>query len=582
MKEKNIKRIIRKNTGTLFLLLLGTILLFHSQYSFCQSDETFYISTVKRLWQGDRLILDEWHPTQFYTPILLPFYALFRLLAGSDSGVIHFFRIVTILLSIINSLLFYTDIRKEHSKVVSFCAAAMLMLFSRANIAGPSYYNLNLHFSIAALILWRRSFFSNGGKTVFQSSFGGLFLALAVLCQPYFAFFAVAFLLIAYLKQKTRRKAKCMIVTIMTVGILYVVVFLMKETPENYLENMRYVLSDPQHRDGLISNIFRSVASHALVLPVVIILPVILMCVWFVITRKRNNQLTYTQKLLQVGLVGLSLIKPFLRISVIPCYSFFTAITISTFPLFLYHLKTKEIRFAKELYILGICLAVSWGLGSNTGVDAMLTGYAISGLASLILLAKMLQMEGKASSGFGHQPMAVCFTCICFAVLLFSAGQRILGFYRDASIEQLNTRITQGPAKGLLTTAKSAEQYNTIYRTITEISASDPDATVFHAKKLPWAYLCCDWKCYGPTTWTTEISEPRLMEYYDSHGGYMADYMFIYAPGVGAWNGNYLNNHKTSEDPNLMDIFGDVYKRLTGSEYSQRDEQYMMIFSKTQ
>ena len=75
--------LLRKETKagrTIWVLILCILfghLLFHTQYSFCQSDESFYISHVKRLYEGNRLILDEWHPTQFYLPILLPFYAVF-------------------------------------------------------------------------------------------------------------------------------------------------------------------------------------------------------------------------------------------------------------------------------------------------------------------------------------------------------------------------------------------------------------------------------------------------------------------------------------------------------------------------
>ena len=71
--------------------------MFHAQYSFCQSDETFYISTVKKIYQGQRLILDEWHSTQFYSPLLLPFYAIHRFVVGGDKGIIHYYRIIMIL-----------------------------------------------------------------------------------------------------------------------------------------------------------------------------------------------------------------------------------------------------------------------------------------------------------------------------------------------------------------------------------------------------------------------------------------------------------------------------------------------------
>ncbi len=562
------------------LILLGCILLLHTQYSFCQSDESFYISTVKRLWQGDRLILDEWHPTQFYSPILLPLYALFRLFVGSDAGVILFFRIATVLLSVSSSIFFYKEVKTEYSQFASFCVAAILMLFSRANIAGPSYYNLNLHFSIIAFIMWNRSNYSHKKIAIWQSVFSGFFLSLAVLCQPYSIFPATALLLILFLKRTTRRKSIGMIVTILTVSILYIAIFLTKASPDNYLTNIRYVLTDPQHQEGIKSTVIKCAKAHVSVLSSECTLLTILMSLWFIITRRQNKQLSQIQKLCQIILLGLSLIKPLLRISILPCYSFFASITVSALPSFIYHLRTKEIRFTRGLYVLGICLAVCWGVGSNTKLDTMLVGYAISGIGSLLLLAKILQEEKYTFSIMLHQLTRIGFICICCIMLSFSVCQRTLGFYRDASIFQLNTRIAQGPAKGLLTTAYSAEQYNTIYETISEANAKHPDATVFYMKKLPWAYLCCDWKCYGPTTWTTEISDPRLIEYYDLHNNFLPDYCFIFASNIGAFEGNFFNNHKTSTDPNQMILSGSVYSILTGGQYNIKDKQYMVIFSK--
>ena len=99
----------RKRIGVGVLLVLGTALILHCRLSFCQSDESFYLALAHRLWSGDRLIIDEWHVAQFYSPIILPFYALFRAAVPDGSGVYLYARVLHVFFSVVVSILFYRE-----------------------------------------------------------------------------------------------------------------------------------------------------------------------------------------------------------------------------------------------------------------------------------------------------------------------------------------------------------------------------------------------------------------------------------------------------------------------------------------
>ena len=58
--------------------LIAVILVVRCFYSFCWSDEGFYLSLVHRFWVGDRPFVDEWSGVQLYAVVLLPIYALYR------------------------------------------------------------------------------------------------------------------------------------------------------------------------------------------------------------------------------------------------------------------------------------------------------------------------------------------------------------------------------------------------------------------------------------------------------------------------------------------------------------------------
>ena len=517
----------------LLLCILFGCLVFHTQYSFCQSDESFYISHVKRLYQGDRLILDEWHPTQFYLPILLPFYAAFRAVTGSDEGIIQFFRVIGVLISFISSLVLFLEIKKTNNGFISFCAATLLLLFSRANIAGLSYYNLNLHLSILFFVTLKNANRRQGSLATVLSVLCGVLLSLAVLCQPYTAVLYIGVMGYLLINKTTRKSGGFILITVSLMAITYIFLFLFKGNTDSYITNIQYVLSDPAHNEGIISSLINIVYVHYKQISVPYCFIVAIVSVWFYYTRRKKEPLTLWHLVCQIILLLIMLINPLVQISTYPCYSTVAFISIAAFPSVVYYFGKKEKSMMIELYIMGICLAFFWGLGSNTGLDGMIVGYCISGIAALLLIAGAIRDDMHADNK--RKAMLSVFSCLCVLVLLATFTQRVFGFYRDAPIDQLSTRIEQGPAKGLLTTEESASQYNELYEIINEQYEKSPEATVVHMKLLPWAYLCCEWKCYAPTTWANELNSPRLMEYYGFHDGILPDLVFVYLPEVGKY-----------------------------------------------
>lgn len=213
----------------------------------------------------------------------------------------------------------------------------------------------------------------------------------------------------------------------------------------------------------------------------------------------------------------------------------------------------------------------------DTTFGAKQVGYVISGIGGLLLIDALLKENNHFESS-GKQSSYI-FKLVSVLLLLCAFLQRTFGFYRDAPFSMLNTRITQGPAKGLITTENTAKEYAYIYTSIIEMHGKDPDASVLHAKRVPWAYLCCDWKVYGATTWTTEVNSDLIMDYYNLHDGVLPDYCFIYSSSQGAYFGNYWNNHKTEKLPNKIELFGEFYDILQNN-YNTIKKPYFTVFVK--
>ena len=110
---------IRKILPYALISLSAVILFIKCFYSFCWSDETFYFSTCHRFFTGDSIFLHEWFPTQLSSVVLLPFYAAFMIITGSNAGILLYFRILFVIMSTVNALVMY-NILKQH--VSRFCA----------------------------------------------------------------------------------------------------------------------------------------------------------------------------------------------------------------------------------------------------------------------------------------------------------------------------------------------------------------------------------------------------------------------------------------------------------------------------
>ena len=61
------------------LIIVIIALCIHAQFSFCQSDESNYLAMTYRLYQGDKLIIEEWHPTQFLHACPAAFFCFIRI-----------------------------------------------------------------------------------------------------------------------------------------------------------------------------------------------------------------------------------------------------------------------------------------------------------------------------------------------------------------------------------------------------------------------------------------------------------------------------------------------------------------------
>ena len=112
------------------LTAAAVVLAVRAMYGFCWSDESFYLTFAQRLWNGQKLILDEWHPVQFYSALFHPILSLYHVLFG-NRGIYLFAREVYVALAFGTAMLLYRTLCRKCAPFTSFLCAG-LFLWRRA------------------------------------------------------------------------------------------------------------------------------------------------------------------------------------------------------------------------------------------------------------------------------------------------------------------------------------------------------------------------------------------------------------------------------------------------------------------
>ncbi|MBQ6019540.1 MAG: hypothetical protein IJL26_05090 [Clostridia bacterium] len=162
-----------------FFVLLAAMLLLRAFLSETAGDEAFYCSIPQRLSMGDRLIVDEWHPTQLGSVFLLAPYLLFVRLTGGTEGIVLYMRFLFILADLAVFAFLARRAKTVFDALASFCFCCVPCL----QIEALSYYNLFAYFTLfLGVLLFLRENRSRGAMLA-----AGVLTGCAVLCFPSFA-----------------------------------------------------------------------------------------------------------------------------------------------------------------------------------------------------------------------------------------------------------------------------------------------------------------------------------------------------------------------------------------------------------
>ena len=580
--------------------ILAVALIIRAFYGFCQSDESFYVATAGRFSGGDLVFADEWHPTQLAALITMPVYKLYTLITGGTYGVLVFFRILYVVLTFVEACIVYRMI--SNSGLTGDCSignivpalmlSLFLMLYCHLNMPTLSYYTMSFHFFITAFLVVYWGWQMKGTHYIA----GGVLFALSVLSLPSLAvvyiiimcFLSVSCILVSRLRRP---------LLLFTAGILIpLVIFIVYlyasgNSIAGLLANLPYIMSDGEHDRGYVESFkvfFRAISDvfgKIYYLSIVLVILALLTYVNKTLSRYLRPYILLADTIL------------FIYYVVIACrYTGFmnTAFALFVFPLFFLTEKKNWYVFL-TMFMGGLIFSMTYSFSSFCDLYVLSIGHGIAAGGGILLIwdyicEKSSQVSSKKQGGSGVKDdgshiadladrIFVRIAVASAAVLiLITAILRFSYVYRDDRIGNLDTRISSGPAAGLITSREHKEQYESVFHTIEKYTSKHDNSEnnidkILFSKILPWGYTASGLKAAAPDTWRNEISSERLMEYYVQHE--MPDLVFVLDADVASYESS--GDVEADPTPNENDLSG-RFAAVLSSEYKRHEEEKCIVY----
>lgn len=558
------------------IAILGILLFIRNYYSFSWSDESFYLTVVHRFFLGEKMFADEWfHAVQLSTPLLLPFYGIYQWLTGGNEGVYLYFRLIYWFLSMLITILLYRKLKQYHGATESLICAVIYQIYSRANIGGLSYYNITLSLATVSAILVYDSM-KEGKKKHCKMFAVGIFSALTVVVTPHFALpylVVCAYLLIRKKYREIRKYVLTALGGTVFTAMIYMTYVLSKVSLYDIFANVPHILNEPemQNVDGI---------SLVLVIPLMCVrvvwrykwtIGLTVLLLLYVLQMKRTKQkftMAQQMRILCLNCIIFA-VNFFLSSNLIGCINI--ACMLFLIPVICMYLDRRQLD--KSVIIafggMGFGVALAFSLSSDTGLDAMASGFVLIAMGAVLLAYQCTEIQKNRAA------KNIVFTVLIF-VLVQSTFLRLFSVYRDAPIWELNTRIEEGPAKYLYTTQEHAKQYDTLRAAIdTYVREED---RVFYSAQCFWSYLCTDNEYGTPSSWRVAMDSPRLEEYYELYPDKLPTCVFVLSPEYGSFESSMIQGNEKSDEPNVNRLRGYLYDYIMENDYEMIETEAAMIF----
>lgn len=522
---------IRKHQDLAFILLLTAALflnLWRAPYGFCSTDESFYVTIAHRLYLGDALVVEEWHPSQFAGVLMYPVFWAYMKIHGSTDGILLYFRYFYVAFNTCTGIFLYR--RTRNYGIYSVAAAVIYMLYTLGGMMATNYNTIGLSSMIVVTTL-----------VVFPSAhrqrtdfIAGFFFAMAALCVPTIAIFYLLLLaacLIVSLVPSLRRKwllsykrIGSFTAGICILALLIVSFMLSRASLSSILHNFpNLLLSDREHTVTLLDGIkktlylfymiYHETKASQLIVPIYAVLVFAL-----ILDRQRQKRKkTYLLLALLLSFLLLFSLKDKLMLPLVPLGLVFL-------------LLDQNMNLAlKRYWLIGLLYCFLINLSSDTIIYATSMAASVSSVATILM---MNDINDVFSESVKSKNMKWKFLIICLACIILQTYYKTTLIYGDNAPDSLNECIMSGPANGLYTDTANVKLYTQMQEEMGTINSltSGQDNVLLYTDRA-WMYLMIDHAHYATySTWMVSWREEYLQlldNYYQANPQRLPDIVYI-------------------------------------------------------
>ncbi len=495
----DLKRLKFKREDIVFFICFVCILLiqlYKARLGIGSNDEHFYISLGYRFYQGDALFYDDWHIAQMIGFFITPIVYLFRLVHGSNDGIVVGFRHAYILFTLFIGLCIYLKFRKEY-RYYAVIASSIYMLFTPFQIMALSYNTMSVGFLLLALLCYKR-------HHLFRLFISGILYGCAVINTPYLAL-GYVFVLFMVVKHKDILNVKeCIELScgIALTAISFLVFVFSRASLTNVLSSIQYLV-DPSHSTSIPKlfaiNGYRLVHAYGIAFVLFVV-----ELVYAFINRKKYKE----KKVLELTYVITTMMTVYAGI-IHPTDIVIGGFIYILLPIYLcgliHLLLIQTDSYLKLCFGVSIFHAFLLSISSNVGPRSYLGPLIVAVFITVFLVQK----EKKYQMWNG-------ITITCFiAFLLFYKVTSVYSGSGDYAV-----RINDGPLKGLYDTEEIVSHYENTLEDMEYINTLDKDY-IHCITYSTWEYLASDKKCGTNSTyiyfWYKEQYEQACDTYASKH-----------------------------------------------------------------
>lgn len=524
------KKLLKKESQIFFggMFLLFAVFIWRQFYGFNKNDEIFYISTVYRFFQGDAMLVDEWNNVQLFAFITYPLYCVIRLFHNSNEGIVLIFRIAYLIFQAAAASYCYW--RLKRFGWLRILPAFFYFVTTPYNINSLSYNTLALGFVLLVLV----TLSGPDHFKVMDSILCGIFTAGAVLANPYAVILFIVYGFICAGISFYSYKRKRALIPILSfqhyfwmglgaflIFVLFVLFVFSRGSLEEILDGFSYIVMDSERQKSFWEKFVKYFIRIHRYYRVLVYVTGILILFWF-IDRNRKKKKISPSVYLAADI--------FTAVPYIIYYGFFWdmvginyMLVPLAFPGMIAYMvsEEKDKRLFFGWYVPGLFYTLLAHFATNTGILTVSASYMIVSAASILLMWKAIDEQGKMA---GLRFLA----CILLTVqLLACVYQRIVYVWGDAPLPHLTYRLREGPLKWICTSEENDSLYKDVLQDMEELCFTSEDR-LFVVGIAPWMYLNTEAECAAYSTWETLETDPLIRVYYEIHPEKLPTVIYCY------------------------------------------------------